>query len=132
MRPRCPDRLRKGKATMRWIFLIIAVCAVVALFGVGPEYAPYLAFFVLFANFATVCMQYDDPIRRARQRVAERLKLLKPRGGDFDLCQRLQSTEPKPTDDDRRVRYGLVTILNIATGLIATGLLVWGILLRVL
>jgi hypothetical protein len=63
---------------MRWAFLIIAVCAVVALFGVGPAYAVYAAFLVLFLNFATLCLQYDDPVNRARQRVAEQLSHLKP------------------------------------------------------
>jgi hypothetical protein len=117
---------------MRWAFLIIAVCAVVALFGVGPAYAVYGAFLVLFVNFATLCLQYDDPVRRARARVAERLSGLKPGGRNADLYQRLQSSAPKPTADDRRVRYGAMTFLNIATGLVAAGLLVWGILLRVL
>ena len=117
---------------MRWVFLIIAVCAVVVLWGVGPEYAVYVAFLVLFANFATVCVQYDDPIRRARGRVADQLSRLKPGGRNADLYQRLQSSSPDPTVADRRVRYGFMTLLNIATGLAAAGLLVWGILLRVL
>jgi hypothetical protein len=117
---------------MRWAFLIIAVCAVGVLWGVGPEYAVYAAFLVLFANFATVCVQYDDPIRRARRRVADRLSRLKPGGRHADLYQQLQSAAPKPTTDDRRVRYGPMTLLNVATGLAAAGLLVWGILLRVL
>jgi hypothetical protein len=117
---------------MRWAFLIIAVCAVVMLFGVGPAYAVYAAFLVLFVNFATLCLQYDDPVKRARQRVAERLSRLKPGGRNADLYQRLQSASPKPTADDRRVQYGPMTLLNIATGVAAAGLLVWGILLRVL
>jgi hypothetical protein len=117
---------------MRWAFLIIAVCAVVALFGVGPAYAVYAAFLVLFLNFATLCLQYDDPVNRARQRVAEQLSHLKPGGASADLYQRLQSSDPKPSADDRRVRYGAMTLLNIATGFAAAGLLVWGILLRLL
>ncbi|MHC4710566.1 MAG: hypothetical protein ACYTA3_09100 [Planctomycetota bacterium] len=117
---------------MRWAFLIVAVGAVVMLFGVGPAYAVYAAFLVLFVNFATLCLQYDEPLKRARQRVAERLSLLKPGGRNADLYQRLQSATPKPTADDRRVRYGPLTLLNIASGLAAAGLLVWGILLRAL
>lgn len=117
---------------MRWAFLIIALCAVVMLWGVGPTYALYAACLILFVNFATVCLQYDDPIKRARKRVAGQLSRLKPGGGHADLYQQLQSATPKPTADDRRVRYGPMTLLNIATGLAATGLLVWGILLRVL
>jgi hypothetical protein len=116
---------------MRWAFLIIGVVAVVLLFGVGPEYAGYVAFFVLFANFATVCVQYDEPLRRARNRVKEQLSHLKPSGRNAELYHQLQSATPKPTVDDRRVRYGPVTLLNIATGLGATGLLVWAIVLRV-
>jgi hypothetical protein len=117
---------------MRWAFLIIAVCAVVLLFGVGPAYGVYAAFLVLFANFATVCLQYDDPVKRARQRLAARLSVLKPGGKYAELYQRLQSTSPKPTADDRRVHYGAMTLLNIVTGIAAAGLLVWGIVLRAL
>ena len=116
---------------MRWVFLIIAAAAVVMLFGVGPSYAVYTAFLVLFVNFATVCLQYDDPLKRARQRVADRLSSLKPGGRNADLYQRLQSATPKPSAEDRCVRYGPMTLLNIATGVAAAGLLVWGILLRV-
>jgi hypothetical protein len=116
---------------MRWAFLIIGVAAVVLLFGVGPEYAGYVAFFVLFANFATVCVQYDEPLRRARHRVTERLSRMKPSGRNAELYHQLQSAAPRPTADDRRVRYGTMTLLNIATGLAATGLLVWAIVLRV-
>jgi len=117
---------------MRWALLIVAVAAVVMLFGVGPAYAVYAAFLVLFVNFATVCLLYDDPLRRARQRVAQRLAQLKPGGRNAELYQRLQSATPKPTADDRRVRYGAMTLLNIATGLAAAGLLIWGIVLRTL
>jgi hypothetical protein len=116
---------------MKWAYLIIAVAAVVMLFGVGPAYVVYLAFLVLFVNFATLCLQYDDPIKRARRRMADQLSQLKPGGRHADLYQRLQSATPKPTADDRRVRYGPMTFLNIATGIIAAGLLVWGIVLRV-
>jgi hypothetical protein len=117
---------------MRWAFLIIAACAVVMLWGAGPRFALFVALLVLFVNFATVCLQYDDPIKRARRRVADQLSRLKPGGRNADLYQRLQSSSPEPTVDDRRVRYGLMTLLNIATGLAAAGLLVWGILLRLL
>ena len=117
---------------MRWAFLIIGVAAVVMLYGVGPGYAVYVAFLVVFVNFATLCLQYDDPIKRARHRVAEQLSQLKPGGRHADLYQRLQSAAPQPTADDRQVRYGAMTILNIATGVASAGLLVWGILLRVL
>jgi len=109
---------------MRWAFFIIAVCAVVMLWGVGPEHAVYIAFLVLFINFATVCLQYDDPIKRARLRVVHQLSRLKPGGKNADLYQRLQSTTPRATAEDRKVRYGPMTLLNIATGLTAAGLLV--------
>jgi hypothetical protein len=117
---------------MRWAFLIIAVGAFAMLFGVGPSYAVYVAFLVLFVNFATVCLQYDDPLKRARQRVTDQLSTMKPGGKQADLYQRLQSATPKPTAEDRRVRYGPMTLLNIATGVAAAALLVWGIVLRFL
>jgi hypothetical protein len=115
---------------MRWTFLIIAACACAVLWGVGPEFALYAAFLVLLVNFATVCIQYDEPLRRAQARVADQLSRLKPGGEHADLYQRLQSATPEPTAAERHVGYGPLTLLNIATGLAATGLLVWALVLR--
>lgn len=125
-----PVARNEGQPAMRWAFLIIAVAAVVMLFGMQPKYAAYFAFLVLFINFATVCLQYDDPIKRARRRVAMRLSQMHPKGADPEFYQRLQSATPTPTADERRVRYGPLTVLNLATGIAATGLLVWAVVMR--
>ena len=94
-----PAARKEGQPVMRWAFLIIAAAAVVTLFGVPPWYAVYFAFLVFFVNFATVCLQYDDPIKRARRRVAMALSQMHPSGADPDFYQRLQSATPRPTAD---------------------------------
>jgi hypothetical protein len=114
---------------MRWAFLGAAVCAFAILLGVGPRYGVYAAFVVMSVNFATLCLQYDDPIKRARARLAAQLSRLNP---SSDLAQRLQTVVVKPTAEDSRVQFGLMTLLNFATGLAAIGLLIWGIVLWVL
>ena len=111
---------------MRWAFLAVAVCAFALLIRVGPQYGIYAAFVVMVVNFTTLCLQYDDPVKRARQRIAARLSRLRP---DVDLHQRLESAPVTPTAADRRVQYGPMTLLNIATGLAAIGLLIWGVML---
>jgi hypothetical protein len=114
---------------MRWAFLGAAVCSFAILLGVGPRYGVYAAFLVMCVNFATLCLQYDDPIKRARSRIAAQLRGLSPHS---DVAQRLETAVVKPTEEDRRLQFGLMTLLNLVTGLAAIGLLIWGIVLWVL
>lgn len=111
---------------MRWAFLAAAVSAFAILFGVGPRYGLYAAFLVMFVNFATLCLQYDDPIKHARARVAAQLRGL---NRNTDVAQRLETAKVKPTAEDRRRQMGPITLLNLVSGLAAIGLLVWGIML---
>lgn len=114
---------------MRWTLLATAGCAFASLWGVGPGYALFAAFLVLFANFATFCVLYDRPKDRARLRIADRLRRLHP---NTDLAQRLETAPITPTAADRRLGFGPMTLLNLATGIAGAGLLVWGVVLRIL
>jgi hypothetical protein len=112
---------------MRWAFLGIATCAVVSLWGIGPGYALFAAFCVLFANFATLCVLYERPKNRARSRIADRLRRLHP---NTDMAQRLATATITPTAADRRLGFGPMPLLNLATAVAGGGLLIWGIVLR--
>ena len=112
---------------MRWTFLGIAFCAFASLWGVGPGYALLIAFLVLFTNFATFCVLYDRPSDRARERVAAQLRTLHPYA---DTAQRLATAPVTITAADRHLGIGPMTILNLATGIAATCLLIWGVVLR--
>ena len=115
---------------MRWIFLLTGVASVAVLYGVGPQLALPAAFAVLFVNFATFCLQYDEPLNRARGRVAATLGRMSTGGAHTDEYQRLQSSAPVITAEDRKRRFGLMTITGIASGFVSLCLLAWGIALR--
>ena len=114
---------------MRWTLLGIAVCGFLSLWGVGPGYALFVAFLVMFANFATFCVLYDRPKDRARLRIADQLRRLHP---NTDVAQRLATAPVTSTAADRRLGFGPMTLLNLATGIAGAGLLVWGVVLRIL
>lgn len=113
---------------MRWTFLGIAACAFASLWGVGHGYALFAAFLVLFANFATFCVLYDRPKDRARLRVTDQLRRMQP---NTDAAQRLATASITPTVADRQLGFGPMTVLNLATGVAGSALLIWGIVLRV-
>jgi hypothetical protein len=113
---------------MRWTLLAIAGCGFASLWGVGPGYALFIAFLVMFANFATFCLLYDRPKERARLRVAEYLRRLHP---NTDMAQRLATAPIAPTASDRHLGLGPMSVLNLATGIAAIALLIWGVVLRV-
>jgi hypothetical protein len=130
MRPPFIGCVQKGGLRMRWIFLLAGMASVAALYGVGPPFALPMAFAALCANFTTFCLQYDDPANRARRRVATQLARLSPSGLYAEEYQRLQSATLRITDEDRATRYGLMTIINLASGIVALGLVAWGLSLR--
>jgi hypothetical protein len=113
---------------IRWIFLAIAACSFVSVWGQVPIYVLLAAFLLAFGNFATFCILYDRPQNRAQLRVAAHLKRTQPY---TDVAPRLQKMSVTTTAADRHLGYGLMPMLNLATGIAASGLLVWGIILRI-
>jgi hypothetical protein len=78
---------------------------------------------------ASFCVLYDRPKDRARLRVTGQLRRMQP---NTDAAQRLATASIAPTAQDRHLGFGPMTILNLATGIAGAGLLVWGIVLRIL
>jgi hypothetical protein len=115
---------------MRWVFLLAGIASMILFYGVGPQLAMPVAFVVLSINFTTFCLQYDDPINRARKRVNAALGQLTPGGIHAQEYQRLQSAAPVISSEDREIRYGPMTITSIISGIASIGLLIWGITLR--
>ena len=113
---------------MRWMFLGVAVCGFASLWSVVPTPVLFVAFLVMFANFATFCVLYDRPQHRARLRITAELRRLNP---NTDVAQRLATAAISPSGADRHLGLGPMTIANLATGFAAGGLLIWGIALRV-
>jgi hypothetical protein len=115
---------------MKWVFLAAAVASVGLLFGQVHQYFYFSAFGIAFVNFATFCLQYEDPAHRARRRIEDRLSRLKPGGIDADELARLRSATPAISAEDRAVRWNVMTLLHVATGIASLGLCAWGIMLR--
>lgn len=114
---------------LRWVFLVVAIASFAVMWGMGPRFAPYIAFGVMFANFATFCLLYDRPMEQARHRIKMRLLELNP---NTDTAQRLQTAKLRPTEKDRELGHGPMVQLNFATGLASFAFLAWGIVLRAL
>ncbi len=113
---------------MRWMLLGVAICGFASLWGVAPGYALFAAFLVMFANFATFCLLFERPNERARFRVAEELRRLP---ANIDMAQRLETAPITLTAADRQLEFGPMTLVNLATGIAAIGLLICGIVLRI-
>jgi high-affinity K+ transport system ATPase subunit B len=111
---------------LRWLFLAAGVAAFATMLVVGSQLAVVLAFSVLFANFATMCVQYNGPIDRARARMTASLRTLQPHS---DAHQRLQTARITPTIADRRHPLTTLTVLNLASGIACISMLAWGLAL---
>ena len=111
---------------LRWLFLSAGVAAFAIMLGVGSQFTVFLAFGLLFANFATMCVQFDGPVDRARARMKATLLTLHP---NSDAHQRMETAAIKATPADRRHPMNLLTVLNLATGIACIGMLVWGVML---
>jgi len=114
---------------LRWIWLAISVAALVSLWGVNPEYAFVGALAVLIINFATFCLLYDQPLVRARDRIAAYIQTLHP---NSELAQRLSTVKAKVTEEDRDLGSTPMTIANHISGVAAAIMLLWGLSIRLL
>jgi len=113
---------------LRGAFLIAGVAGFALMIAFGSQIAIFAAFGVLFGNFATVCLQYNDAMDRARARVAGRLGRLHP---NSDAHQRLESQALKPTAEDRQHQMNAMTSANLATGIACLAFCAWGLYLWV-
>jgi hypothetical protein len=115
---------------MRWMYMIMSGVAAYLFFGHGPMLAFYGSVLVLAVSFATFCLLYDEPIRRAAHRVNIRLGQITSKGIHADEYQRLQSSAAVATADDKRFRWTPMSITNVAAGLAGAMLLLWAVMIR--
>ena len=115
---------------MRWLFMLVNALALALFFGREPPIAFYLAFALLAANFASFCLLYDEPLKRATQRVEQQMLQLSGKGLHAEQYQRLQSMKVTATADDRKFRLTFMSGLNLATGAAGCGMLMWALLAR--
>lgn len=113
---------------LRWLFLVAGIAAFAILFAVGSQLTVFLAFGLTFGNFATMCIQFDGPVERARARMKARLFALQPHS---DAHQRMETATIKATSADRRHPMNTITALNLATGIACFAMLAWGVVLWV-
>lgn len=115
---------------MMWTGLLASIAAVPLMWGVGPEWGLWAAFAALFTCFATFCLLYDEPVRKARSRVEARLAGMSSKGLMSEEFQRLQSTPPEPTATERKMTMGSMMLLHLAAGAAGAVFAIWGIMLR--
>ena len=115
-----------------WLYMIVCGIAVGLSFGAEPRIAFYISLAVFAASFASFCLLYDEPLKRARGRIAERMGRLSGQGVHAEEYQRLQSMAITPTDEDKQFRLTLVSGINVASGIAGLGMLVWAVLIRLL
>jgi len=113
-----------------WISLVTTILAVVLWWGGQPVAMFYTSLIVMAASFTTFCLSYDEPINRARRRVAAHMSNLSGKGVDFEEHQRLQSMTIKANDDDKKFRLTMMTGINLAAGVAGFGLVIWGLIAR--
>jgi hypothetical protein len=115
---------------MGWFFMIASLVAVGLFYGIEPRIGLYLSLVVLAVSFATFCLLYDEPLNRARRRMATQMGALSGKGIHAEEFQRLQSTKVKPGDADKVFRLTFMSGLNVASGIAAAGMLIWALLAR--
>ena len=117
---------------MGWLFMMINIAAAVALYGIRPPLLFGIALALLAISFATFCLLYDEPLKRAQHRVDQQLLQISSKGAHAEQYQRLQSMKIKPNEGDRKFRLTPMSGLNMAAGVGGVLLLVWGVLARFL
>jgi hypothetical protein len=115
---------------MGWLFMIINAAAVVALYGSRPAFLFGFALALLAISFATFCLLYDEPLKRAQHRVGQHLGQLSGKGVHAEEYQRLQSMKIAPTEGDRKFRLTPMSGVNIASGIGGAIMLAWGLFAR--
>jgi hypothetical protein len=114
-----------------WLFMLACGAAVGLLFGVAPHIAFYIAFAVLAVNFATFCLMYDEPFKRARNRTEQQLLQISSKGVHAEEYQRLQSRKVVATAEDHRFQLTLTSGLNLISGIAGVGMMCWGAIARI-
>ena len=115
---------------MGWLFMIINIAAAVALYGVHPVFLFGIALALLAINFATFCLLYDEPLRRAQHRVTQQMAQISSKGAHAEEFQRLQATKIVPSQGDRKFRLTAMSGVNIASGIGGAILMIWGFIWR--
>ena len=116
---------------MRWLYMLASAVAAALFYGTAVRGALFLSLVVLSVSFASFCLLYDEPLKRAKRRTEVRLGEISGKGVHAEEYQRLQSMPAAPSDDDRRFRLTMMSGINIASGIAGAALLVWAIVARV-
>lgn len=112
---------------MGWIFLLANSLAAI-LFGLhGPNIA-FLASLALLATcFTTFCLIYEDPQRRANNRVNQRLAMISTMGMHAEEMEHLRSRTPPMTAEDKRFRFSFISSIFLGSGIAGIAMLCWAV-----
>jgi hypothetical protein len=110
--------------------MLINMCAVVAWFGQKPGIMLGVSAALLAASFTAFCLMYDEPVNRARIRIAEQMTRISQHGVHADEYQRLQSMKVTPTAGDKKFHLTVLSGMGVASGLMGAVMLAWGLFAR--
>jgi hypothetical protein len=114
---------------MGWLYMIASAAAAALFFNQEPLIAFYIALVVLGVSFASFCLLYDEPVKRAAFRIAQRMSQISARGLHGEEFQRLQAMTAVVTAEDKKFRLTILSAINVASGVAGMGLLVWALIL---
>jgi hypothetical protein len=117
---------------MGWLYMLASGAAGAVFFNQEPKIGFYIAIAVLAVSFATFCLLYDEPVKRAALRVRQRLATISNKGIRAEEYQRLQSRSSVVTVDDRKFRLSFLSVANVASGVAGAVLLVWALIARIM
>ena len=115
---------------MMWLSLIASGAAVPLMYGVGPGWAMWVSMLVFGTAFTMFCLLYDQPVNRARHRIASQLAGVSSAGAMAEEHQRLRSMKVIPTEQDRKMQMTPMMMALLGSGAMGVALTVWGIVLR--
>lgn len=115
---------------MMWLSLLASGASVPLMYGVGPGWAMWITMLVFGAAFTTFCLLYDQPVNRARHRIASQLAGVSSAGAMAEEHQRLRSMKVVPTEQDRRMQMTPMMLTLLISGAAGLAFCAWGIALR--
>lgn len=115
---------------MGWLYMVMSGAAAGLFYGTGPRIAFFICLVVLGISFASFCLMYDEPLKRAGHRITERMGHISGHGIHADEYQRLKSMKVTATEDDKRFRLTLMSGVNVASGIAGAVMLGWGLMVR--
>jgi hypothetical protein len=116
---------------VKWLNMLACGLAAALFYGAEPRIAFFISAGLLAVSFASFCLLYDEPLRRAGHRIHQRMGQISGQGIHADEYQRLQSMKVTTTEADREFQLTFVSAVNVGSGVAGAAMLVWALIVRI-